>query len=304
MTADSAIRNRTRSRLFLRAVPGTGGPAARPPQILNTPILQSEYVADERAVWMYMKPPARPCFTPELLTDILAQQEAIMREPQAVDFFVVASGVPGVFNLGGDLSLFRTLSAQQDETALMRYAENCIRAIYNDLIGLDSGVITLALVKGHALGGGLEAALSCHIVVAERGVKMGFPEIMFNLFPGMGAFSLVARKVGPQIAEDLITSGRIVSSEEMHELGLVDYLAEPGKGEWVAKNVISDKSYSLNGYRAYQKAKLKSYLNVPYRELLEMTHEWVRAAFHLQPRDLKIMERLVRAQDRMIAGER
>lgn len=304
MGPESNVLKRPRARALLRAVAGGNTGEAKPPQILHTTSLHSEYVADERAVWMYMSPTSRPCFTPELLADILAQQDAITREPQAVDFFVVASGVSGIFNLGGDLHLFRTLAEAKDEARLMRYAEHCIRAVHNCVTGLDSGIVTIALVQGDALGGGLEAALSCQIVVAEKGVKMGFPEIMFNLFPGMGAFSLVARKVGPRMAEDLITSGRVMSSEEMHEIGLVDYLAEKGKGDWVVRNVISDKSNCLNGYRAFQKAKLQSYLNVPFRELLDMTREWVEAAFHLEPRDLRIMERLVRAQDRLIAAPR
>lgn len=130
---------------------------------------------------------------------------------------------------------------------------------------------------------------------------MGFPEILFNLFPGMGAYSLVTRKVGPRIAEDLITSGRVLSAEEMHQIGLVDYLAERGMGERVTKNVISDKAWALNGYRSFQMAKLHSYLAVPYRELLEIAREWARAACRLDARDLRMMERLARAQERLTA---
>ena len=304
MSAEPFTLRRAQTGVTVRAVEKIVQVESRVPQLIDTPHLHSEYNPEERAVWMYMKSPQRPCFTPEVLRDILAQEDAITRAPELVNFLVFASSLPGVFNLGGDLELFGALATNRDESALMRYAESCVRAIHNALVGLNAGVITLALVQGDALGGGLEAALACHIVVAEKGVKMGFPEITFNLFPGMGAYSLVARKVGPRIAEDLITHGRVLSSEQMHEIGLVDHLAEKGKGEWVARNVISDKSCCINGYRAFQKAKLQSYLNVPFRELLDMTREWVSAAFQLSPRDLKLMERLVRAQDRMVASLR
>jgi DSF synthase len=290
---------KTRGRPQLRAVPGVGRAAVRPPRLLNTGSLRAEYDAEQRAVWMYMCPEGRPCFSAHLLGDILAQQHAVAEEPEGVDFVVLASAVPNVFNLGGDLDLFRTLALAKDEAGLVRYAEHCARAVHSAARGLDAGIVTVAVVQGDALGGGLEAALACSIVVAERGAKMGFPEILFNLFPGMGAYSLVTRKVGPRIAEDLITSGRVLSAEEMHQIGLVDYLAEKGMGERVTRNVISDKAWTLNGYRSFQMAKLHSYLAVPYRELLEIAREWARAACRLDARDLKMMERLVRAQERL-----
>lgn len=292
---------KTRGRPQLRAVPGFGRSASRPPRLLNTESLRVEYDAEQRAIWMHMCPSGRPCFTAQLLGDILSQQNAVAQEPEGVDFVVLASSVPNVFNLGGDLDLFRTLALAKDDAGLLRYAEQCARAVHSAARGLDAGIVTVAVVQGDALGGGLEAALACSIVVAERGAKMGFPEMMFNLFPGMGAYSLVTRKVGPRIAEDLITSGRVLSAEEMHQIGLVDYLAERGKGDRVAKNVISDKTWNLNGYRSFQMAKLHSYLAVPYRELLAIAREWARAACRLDARDLKMMERLVRAQERLIA---
>ncbi len=289
----------THGRPQLRAVPGVGCAAVRPPRLLNTGSLRAEYDVEQRAVWIYMCPGGRPCFSANLLGDILAQQHAVAEEPEGVDFVVLASAVPNVFNLGGDLDLFRTLVLAKDEAGLVRYAEHCARAVRSAARGLDAGIVTVAVVQGDALGGGLEAALACSIVVAERGAKMGFPEIMFNLFPGMGAYSLVTRKVGPRIAEDLITSGRVLSAEEMHQIGLVDYLAEKGMGERVTRNVISDKAWTLNGYRSFQMAKLHSYLAVPYRELLEIAREWARAACRLDARDLKMMERLARAQERL-----
>lgn len=51
------------------------------------------------------------------------------------------------------------------------------------------------MVQGDAFGGGLEFALSSNILVAEQGTRLGFPEILFNLFPGMGAYTFLYRKV-------------------------------------------------------------------------------------------------------------
>jgi len=275
---------------------------SNPVPITRRSTVRTEYDAQRRALWLYMSPRPRPCFTPDLLADILVAEEALRQDAEKVDFFVAASDIPGVFNLGGDLHLFQRAVAARDAAGLMHYAERCVQALYGPISGFGAGITSIALLQGDALGGGLEAALSCHIVVAERGIKMGFPEIMFNLFPGMGALSFVSRRAGQRVAERLILDGEILSSEEMHELGLVDYLAEKGEGVERVQQLIRQRSRASNGLRAFQRARLHTPLSVPYEELLAVTREWVDAACRLESRDLRIMERLVKAQDRL-AGE-
>ncbi len=276
--------------------------AQRAPKLLSTPILSSRFEAETRALWMYAHPVGRPCFTPELLADVVAQQREVELAQGTVDFFLNCSSVPGVYNLGGDLDLFRRLVEAGDQPALMRYAEACIRAINNNVAGLHADAVSMAVIQGDALGGGLEAALSCHVVIAERGTRMGFPEMMFNLFPGMGAYSLVARKAGPRVAEDLILNARILTAENMHSLGLVDHLADPGQGENVAREVMRSMSTQLKGFRAFQRAKMHAYVRLTYQELEDVVREWVRGAMKLDRRDLRTMERLVKAQNRLSAS--
>ena len=107
-------------------------------------------------------------------------------------------------------------------------------------MGFDCGIVTIGLVQGDALGGGLEAALSCNFIIAERGVKMGLPEVIFNLFPGMGAYSLLSRRLGMAMAERIIFSGRLYSAEEMYELGVVDLVVDPGCGDKAVRDYIAD----------------------------------------------------------------
>lgn len=283
------------ARPSIRLVEGSG---STKPSLVRTNCVTSEYVESQRAVWMYMNHVGRPCFTLDLIGDMRRQQEAIARRPEEVDFLVTASMTPGVFNLGGDLDLFRKLSVAGDYDGLLHYATQCVDGVYNYLVGLGTETMTIALVEGDALGGGLELALSNNLVIAQRGVKMGFPEMLFNLFPGMGAYSILARKIGPRIAEDLITSGRVLTAEQMHDLGLVDYLAESGEGEAVVRKVIASRRANLHGYWAYQRAKQHGPLRISHTELLEITREWVEAACSIGSRDRKVMERLVRAQDK------
>lgn len=240
----------------------------------------------------------RACFTPELNRDIRTQQQLIAAASEDVDFLVMSSACPGVFNLGGDLDVFRRLIASGNRDALLAYATECVEGIYFAVDACRSGIVTIALVEGEALGGGLECALACDIVVAERGVKMGFPEMMFSTFPGMGAYPLIVRRAAPHVADELITGAQILPSERMHELGLVDHLAEPGQGERVVRRLIGQIKSRHNGYVGYLRAKRHSPLAIRYDELMRQTEEWVDCVLRVSQRDLRLMELLVESQDR------
>lgn len=260
----------------------------------------------EATLWCYMNPYPRPCFNPALLSELRGlhgrfeglgmTQEAMRERPH---FMVFASCVPGVFNFGGDLVLFRELIMRQDRERLEAYAMACIDASYKVSSGYGLPVTTISLVQGTALGGGMEGALAANIVVAERGVQMGLPEVLFNLFPGMGAFSFLSRRLGANEAERVILSGKTWQAEELHELGLVDILAEPGLGESAVRDFIAARQRrSPNTTIAMQQVK-KAVNPVSYEELRDIAMIWVDAALRLNQRDLKIMERLARSQDKL-----
>jgi enoyl-CoA hydratase/carnithine racemase len=73
---------------------------------------------------------------------------------------------------------------------------------------LDLPMLTIGLVQGAALGGGFEALLSFDYIVAERDATFGLPEILFGLFPGMGAHAILSRKLGAAMADRLIVSNQ------------------------------------------------------------------------------------------------
>jgi Orotidine-5''-phosphate decarboxylase len=163
--------------------------------------------------------------------------------------------------------------------------------------GFDTGAITLAMVEGSALGGGFEAALAHHFVLAQRDARLGFPEIAFNLFPGMGGYSLVARRSGMKLAEELIYKGESHTAEWYEQHGLVDVLFEPGQGYVSVRTFIDTLLPKLNGVRAMLRARTRV-LQLPRSELMDITEDWVDAAFCLEPKDIAYMERLVMLQNR------
>jgi DSF synthase len=197
--------------------------------------LDVRWEADTGSLWTYMTPIDRPNFNRPMLRDFQRWQEEICREfaspNEGLKYLVLGSRFPGIFNLGGDLNLFAGFIAAGDRTGLVQYGRDCVSILHNNMRTLGLPIVTVALVQGDALGGGFEAVLSFNVIVAEKGSRFGLPEIAFGLFPGMGAHSLLSRKVGLAKAEEMMLSNKVYTAEEMHALGLVHVLAEPGEGE-------------------------------------------------------------------------
>jgi DSF synthase len=262
------------------------------------------YSLEQEAIWCYLKPSSRPCFSPALLQESITIQKSIInhlktdeKKKYPIRYIILASQTPGVFNLGGDLDLFVKLITEQRRDQLLAYAKSCIDVCYLNAVSLDLPLTTISLVQGTALGGGFESAMSSNVMIAEEQAKMGVPEIRFNLFPGMGAYSFLARKAGMHTAEEVLRSGNIYSAREMHDLGVVNILAENGQGQEAVDLFIKQHKRAANGLRAIQQVK-QFYNPITHEELMGITKIWVDAALRLSDKDLRVMQRLVMAQNR------
>jgi DSF synthase len=270
-----------------------------------SPQLSARFDRETRAMWSRWTADPRPCFNPRLLADIrayyefLSQSRGVLQcsgEAHPIEYVVLASGMPGVFNLGGDLDLFKQLIGLQDRAGLLRYGRACIDVLYRNYIAHELPVTTISLVQGECLGGGFEAALSSDVIVAERNARFGFPEILFNLFPGMGAYSFLDRKIGQKGAEEVISSGKVYSADEMLALGVVDLVAEDGQGEAELTAFIKRRTRSRNGLQALAATRRRVH-SITFEELLDVVQIWVDAALRINLRDLKLMQRLVSRQN-------
>jgi DSF synthase len=217
------------------------------------------------------------------------------------NYLVLASDVPGIFNLGGDLSVFAELIRAKARDTLLSYGKLCVNNVWT-FYNMQAPVTTISLVQGQAMGGGFEAALAAHVMVAEKSALMGMPEVMFNLFPGMGALSFLSRKIGMPAAEKMVRSGKIYTGEELYQMGVVDVLAEDGQGEYALNNYIKKNHRSLNSLQAINRAKQRVQ-PLTLQELYDIVEIWVDAALRLDERNLKVMERLVRAQNSKVSTD-
>lgn len=271
------------------------------PQANNYSQLTTYFDEHNQIAWGYMHAEPRPCFTPTLLRELLAWGNGLVAnidDPDQVEakYFVVASSVPDFFSLGGDLSLFMQHIQERDRDSLYHYAISCIDCSYAVHSHLNRpNVTSIALVQGQALGGGFESALAANVLIAERGAKMGLPEILFNLFPGMGAMTFLGRRIGHHKAEKIILSGKLYLAEELHDMGVIDVLAEPGEGEAAVYDYVRREERTRNGILALRAAREISQPS-SYEELIRITEVWVDAALRLEPKDLRMMERLVARQ--------
>ncbi len=259
----------------------------------------------ERTLWCYLKPQARPSFTEAMLRDLHRAQGLIGQAFEGcsssadapLQYCVLGSRTPGVCNLGGDLALFSAKIQAGDREGLRRYAHSCVEAVYLNSVGYNHGIITVGLAQGDALGGGWECLMSCDKLIAERQAKFSLPEVLFNLFPGMGAHSYLTRRIGAARAEQIIMSGKVYTAEELHGMGLVDVLAEDGDGERTVREWIQRNSARHNAHSAIFKAR-RRVSPVTLEELRDVTDVWVDAAFGMTEQDLRRMTQLAAAQDR------
>ncbi len=166
------------------------------------------------------------------LAQIVASAEAA--PPRALIF---RSGKTAGFIAGADIDEFGTLDSAEAARGLVARGWD----LFNRLAALKCP--TLALVRGHCLGGGLELALACRylLVVDEPSTKLGLPEVMLGIFPGWGGMLRLPQRIGAPAALDLMLTGKTVDAVRAKRLGLADACVPPRVMEAAARQlVVSD----------------------------------------------------------------
>lgn len=261
-----------------------------------------QWDADLATLWAFITPLDRPNYNLALLRDTMAWQMEAKRvfapNPEALQYMVLGSRFPGVFNLGGDLEMFARCIENQDRETLRQYSHLCVDIVDRVWNCNDMPVINIGLAQGDALGGGFEALMCFDVIIAERQARFGLPEVLFGLFPGMGAYSILARKLGHAVAEKMILSGKVYTAEEMHEMGVITVLADPGQGEEVARDyIVSNRERHTGQLGVYRAGRRVAPIDLA--ELRDIVDGWVDTAMKLTDRDLKMMRRLAAAQTRL-----
>ena len=147
---------------------------------------------------------------------------------------IFRSGKSAGFIAGADIQEFTELDTPAKGIALVSRGWN----LFNRLA--DVPYPTLALVRGHCLGGGLELALACRYLLAvdEPGTKMGLPEVMLGIVPGWGGMLRLPQRIGAQAALDMMLTGKSIDAKKARRLGLADDCVPPRVMESAAKMLL------------------------------------------------------------------
>src|SRR5436853_2937583 len=207
----------------------------------------------------------------EIGTAMLAELEefvaafAVLAPETSVCIF--ASARKSVFSAGADLrELYHGAAAlpEKERLAGIRHFLECIHAVLN---AIDAApFVTIAAVHGVCFGGGLELALACDIIVADKMARFAFPGLRLGFIPGFGGVPRLKRDLGNAVVRDLLFTGRTLNASRAHDLGLVEKLA--GEGE--ALRVSRCTATQVSKYDPVARAAAKEFMKpVPHEELRE-----------------------------------
>jgi enoyl-CoA hydratase len=163
------------------------------------------------------KPATLDLVTLQELEDHIRRVQAAQGELRAV---IVQSNSRKYFVVGANINALATLDAETIIPWIQRG-----HAVFNQLEALPLPVI--ARVDGYALGGGLELAMACDMIVASRGAKFGQPEAHLGFVAGWGGTFRLPRRVGSVRAKELLFTGKVIDAQQACDYGLVDFCGDP-----------------------------------------------------------------------------
>jgi enoyl-CoA hydratase/carnithine racemase len=171
---------------------------------------------------------------------------------------------PG-FSAGGDLrELHRRLQETEKQLALAGVREFHQR-IHHAMNVLDaSPLTTIAAVHGIVFGGGLELALTCDLIIADKTARFCFPELRLGLIPGFGGIPRLKRDLGNAVVRDLLLTGRSFNTTKAQQIGLVSQAVAEGEALRVARATAAQ----LGKFDPATAAAAKKFIKpIPYDEL-------------------------------------
>ena len=209
----------------------------------------------------------QPCN--EIGTTTLEELERFVDTLQAVvndvHALVVHSALPSGFCAGADLrelyAGMQQAGAGERQSGVRKFLER-IHAVFNVIDAWPNP--TIAAVHGICFGGGLELALVCDVIVADRMARFCFPELRLGLIPGFGGIPRLKRDIGNAVVRDLLLTGRSLNATRAHAVGLIAQLA----GEGAALRVARSMAQHMGKFdRATARAAKQFIKPIPHAEL-------------------------------------
>jgi enoyl-CoA hydratase/carnithine racemase len=178
---------------------------------------------------------------------------------------IVSSAQKAGFSAGADLrELYHSAAALSEEYRLSGIREflQRIHAVFN---AIDAApFVTIAAVHGVCFGGGLELALACDLIVADKMARFAFPELRLGLIPGFGGIPRLKRDLGNAFVRDLLLTGRSVNATRAQAVGLVAQLSAEGEALKLARAT----AVQITKFDPVTRAAAKKFIKpIPHEEL-------------------------------------
>jgi enoyl-CoA hydratase len=178
---------------------------------------------------------------------------------------IISSAQKHGFSAGADLRELYEGAARLDGVERLAGVRQFLERIHAVLNAIDGApFVTIAAVHGICFGGGLELALVCDIIVADKMARFAFPELRLGLIPGFGGIPRLKRDLGNGFVRDLLFTGRSVNATRAQAVGLVSQLAAEGE----VLNVARSNANQIKKFDPYTRAAAKQFLKpIPHEEL-------------------------------------
>ncbi len=178
---------------------------------------------------------------------------------------IISSARKSVFSAGADLRELYRGAAPLPEKERLASIRNFLERIHAVLNALDAApFVTIAAVHGVCFGGGLELALACDIIIADKMARFAFPELRLGLIPGFGGIPRLKRDLGNALVRDLLFTGRTINAARAQAVGLVAQLVGEGEAFRIARSTAAQ----ITKFDAVARGAAKKFIKpVPHDEL-------------------------------------
>ncbi len=237
------------------------------------PLVRVERHEDGRVAEIVLDRPEAMNAISTAMARALSAAAAQVAADDGVSCVVLSSTHPAAFCAGADLKERNALT--DDE---LRAQRPVARAAYGAILRLPQPAV--AAVDGYALGGGLELALSCDLLVCCDGAVLGLPEVSVGVIPGGGGTQLLPRRIGSGRAASLIYTARRIGAAEALALGVVDEVVPAGTAR--ARSLELAAAIARNSPVGLRNAKraLRLGVDLPLEDGLDVEDEaWTATAF-------------------------
>ena len=224
------------------------------------------------------RPDALNAISTQLATDLSMVMEQVAADATFRAVVLTGAG-ERAFCVGADLKERNALDDDgfREQRQVFRTAFDAVRACPQPAV---------AAVHGFALGGGLELALSCDVIVADETAVVGLPEVSLGLVPGGGGTQLALRRLGPGRAADVVLTGRRIAAIEAQSLGLVDRLSPAGSARESAIDIATQIAGNSPVATRAAKRALREGWSLDYAAAMDVEDvAWRTAAFSADRRE-------------------